>query len=127
VGYRKIPTIYTLDEIKGEPGLVVRMKTISFGKVRRLLALMDSDTNDSEVMGEISSQLVANLVSWNLEKEDGTVWPETLESIDEQEYELVLGMVNAWLDKITGTSEELGKDSSSGEKFPGQLPTMEAL
>lgn len=127
MGYRRIPTIYTLDKIKDEDGLIVRMKSISFGKVRRLIALLDGDTGNDEVMGAISDQLVANLVSWNLEDEHGVPVPETAQGIDDQDFDLILKIVESWLDQITGPDAELGKGSPSGASFPGQPLTMEAL
>lgn len=127
MGYRRIPTIYTLDKIKGEDGLVVRMKGISFGKVRRLIALLDGDTGNDAVMGAISDQLVANLVSWNLEDERGVPVPETAQGIDDQDFDLILKIIENWLDQITGPDAELGKGSPSGASFPGQPLTMEAL
>lgn len=127
MGYRRVPVIYTLDKIPGEDGLVVRMKTISFGKVRRIIALMDDETGDDSVMDEISDQVSKALVSWNLEDEEGDEVPATGEGMEGQDFDLVLKIVNSWLDAITGVSKDLGKDSSSGEKFPGQPLTMEAL
>ena len=127
MGYRRVPVIYTLDKIPDEEGLVVRMKTISFGKVRRIIALMDDETGDDSVMDEISDQVSKALVSWNLEDEDGAEVPATGEGMEGQDFDLVLKIVNSWLDAITGVSKDLGKDSSSGEKFPGQPLTMEAL
>ena len=127
MGYRKIPVIHTLDNVKGEEGLIVRMKSVSFGKVRRLLALIDGDTSDQTVMDEISSQFVANLVSWNLEDEDGEPVPTTAEGVDDQDFSFVMAVVNTWMDVITGPGPDLGKDSNSGGNFPGQPLTMEAL
>jgi hypothetical protein len=127
MGYRRVPVIYTLDKIPGEEGLIVRMKTISFGKVRRIIALMDDETGDDSVMDEISDQVSKALVSWNLEDEEGDEVPATVEGMEGQDFDLVLKIVNSWLDAITGVSKDLGKDSSSGEKFPGQPLTMEAL
>lgn len=125
MGYRRVPVIHTLDEIEGEEGLVVRVKSISFGKVRRLLKLMDDDTAD--VMDEISAQLVEALVSWNLEDEDEQPVPATAEGIEGQDFGLVMAIVNTWLSKITGVDDDLGKGSPSGPQFPGQPVTMEAL
>lgn len=127
MGYRKIPTIHTVDDVPGEEGLIVRMQSVSFGKVRQLVKLMDDDTGDEDVMNEIASVFVDKIVSWNLEDEKGVPVPTTLEAVDEQDFALVLGVVNAWLNKITGVGDDLGKDSSSGAKFPGQPVTMEAL
>lgn len=125
MGYRKIPTIHTIDDIPGEDGLIVRMQGISFGKVRRVTSLLDDEGDGA--LGEIGKLVVSKLVSWNLEDEDGRPIPVTEDEFDELDFALVLKIVNAWLDCMTGVSDELGKDSSSGVKFPGQPVTMEAL
>lgn len=127
MGYRKVPTIYDLEFEGALEGLNVRVKSVKFGKVRRLIALMDSDEKDVEVMEEITKSLVDAIVSWDYQDEHGNDIPATAEGIDELEFADVLAIVNAWLDKITGPTEELGKDSPSGSPFPGQPATMEAL
>ena len=125
MGYRKVPTIHTIDDIPGEDGLIVRMQGISFGKVRRVTALLDDEGDGA--LEEIGKLVVSKLVSWNLEDGDGRAIPVTIEEFDELDFQLVLKLVNAWLDRMTGVSDDLGKDSSSGVKFPGQPVTMEAL
>jgi len=122
MGYRKVPTIYTLDDINGEDGLIVRMKGIRVGKLRRLIS-NDSDDN----VGEVLDLLLEGLVSWNLEDENGAPVPMTLEGLESQELPMITAIVDSWTDKVTGVSDELGKDSPAGEKFPGQPLTMEAL
>lgn len=125
MGYRKIPTIHTIDDIPGEDGLIVRMQGISFGKVRRVTALLDAEGDGA--LEEIGKLVVSKMVSWNLEDESGVPIEPSVEALDELDFSLVLKLVNAWLDRMTGVSEELGKGSSSGERFPGQPVTMEAL
>lgn len=125
MGYRKIPTIHTIDDIPGEDGLIVRMQGISFGKVRRVTALLDAEGDGA--LEEIGKLVVSKMVSWNLEDEHGTPIEPSVEALDELDFSLVLKLVNAWLDRMTGVNEELGKGSSSGERFPGQPVTMEAL
>lgn len=125
MGYRKIPTIHTIDDIPGEEGFVVRLQSISFGKVRRVTALLDSEGDGA--LEEIGKLVVSKIVSWNLEDGDGQPVPVTVEEFDELDFSLVLKVVNAWLDRMTGVSDDLGKDSLSGAKFPGQPVTMEAL
>ena len=130
MGYRRIPTIYTLDTIKEEEGLVVRMSSIRLGKLRRLMKLTADDGADDGGIGEILDMFRENLVSWNLEEfEDGSPVPTSKEAIEEQEVELIMRIVEAWMDRMTGTDGpgDLGKDSTSGEKFPGRPLTMEAL
>lgn len=129
MGYRRIPTIYTLDSIRDEEGLVVRMTSIRLGKLRRLMALTSDDSGD-DGMGEILDLFGQSLVSWNLEDfETGAPVPTTKEAIEDQEVELVMRIVEAWMSEMTGTDgpNDLGKGSTSGEKFPGQPLTMEAL
>lgn len=125
MGYRKVPTIHTIDDIAGEDGLIVRLQGISFGKVRRVTSLLDNEGDGA--LGEIGELVVSKLVSWNLEDEHGQPIPVTQEEFDELDFALVLKIVNAWLDRMTGVGDDLGKDSSSGVKFPGQPVTMEAL
>lgn len=129
MGYRRIPTIYTLDSIKGEDGLIVRMKAIKLGKLRRLMQLTADESADDTSVGEILDLFQESLVSWNLEGEDGVPIPITKEGVDDQEIEPIMKIVEAWMDRMTGTEgkNDLGKGSTSGEKFPGQPLTMEAL
>lgn len=128
MGYRKIPTIYTLTDFEDEPGLIVRMKAIKLGKVRKLVRLTDNENaNDLETLDEIFTLVEEGLVSWNLETEDGTPIPADMGGIEEQELPMLLTVLNAWLEQMTGVDKDLGKDSPSGENFPGRPLTMEAL
>lgn len=130
MGYRRVPTIYTLDSIPGEDGLIVRMSSIRLGKLRRLMALTSDDTADDEATGQILDLFAESLVSWNLEDfETGLPVPTTKEGVEDQEIELVMRIVGAWMDRMTGTDGpgDLGKGSTDGEKFPGRPLTMEAL
>jgi len=124
---RRIPRIYTL-EFDGElEGLTVRVKSIKFGKVRELLALMDAENQDAETMDEIARMLAQSIVSWDFEDEYGQPIPVTQEAVDDLEFGEVMAITNKWLDNITGPTPDLGKDSNSGGNFPGQPLTMAAL
>lgn len=130
MGYRRVPTIYTLDSIPEEDGLIVRMSSIRLGKMRRLMVLTGDDSADDAAMGEILDLFQTSLVSWNLEDyETGAPVPTTREGVEEQEIELIMRIVSAWMEEMTGTDgpDDLGKGSTDGGKFPGRLPTMELL
>lgn len=128
MGYRKVPTIYTLDKIPDEDGLVVRMKAIKIGKIRKLVRLLGLDDDQMlEALDELFSLLSEGLVSWNLEDEDGAPVPTGMEGIEELELPFLLKVLNCWLENMTGVDEDLGKGSPSGESFPGRPLTMEAL
>lgn len=126
MGYKKVPVIHTLNEIEGEDGLVVRVKSVSFGKVRKLMRLTGADDEDESSVEEIAKMFLDALVSWNLEDDEGPV-PTTAEAVEEQDFDFIMKIVNAWLGRMTGPDEELGKGSSGGEKFPGRPLTMELL
>ncbi len=124
---RRIPTIYTLIFDGDLEGLTVRIKSIKFGKVRQLLALMDQEDKDTETMDEIAKMLADSIVSWDFQDEDGNDIPVTAEAVDDLEFAEVMAITNKWLDQITGPDAELGKGSSSGGTFPGRPLTMDAL
>lgn len=124
MGYRKTPTIYTLTNVKDEDGLVVRMKAIRVGRLRKLMAVL---SDDEAQLDEMFSLLLEGLVSWNLEDEDGVPVPTTMEGLEQQEIPLILNILTEWLENMTGPDQELGKGSPSGVQFPGRPLTMEAL
>lgn len=127
-GYRKIPRIYTLKFDNEFEGLEVRLKSIKIGEMRRMLRLIDADEdNTTEVLDGMVALISKGLVSWNLLEEDGSPTPATAEEVDELDFDLLKTILDEWLDQVSGPGEDLGKDSPSGEKFPGQPPTMEAL
>lgn len=130
MGYRRIPTVYTLDSIPEEDGLVVRMSSIRLGKLRRLMKLTADSSAGDEGVGEILDLFQESLVSWNLEEyETGAPIPTSKEGVEEQEVELIMRIVESWMDRMTGSDGpgDLGKGSTSGGQFPGLPLTMEAL
>ncbi len=124
MGYRKVPTIYTLKFDK-YPDLQVRLKGLRLGAMRRLIALGDNELNSH--LDEIIGMLAGAAVSWNLEDEDGREIPFNAQSLDDMELEFLMDIFNAWTDQLMGVDDDLGKGSNSGATSPVPLPTMEAL
>lgn len=127
MGHRKVPTIYTITDVKGLEGAVIRLKSIKVGKLRRLLAALESDADFSTVMTPIFTMVAEALVSWDLEDENGTPLPATLEGIEELELADIMGIISAWTERMTGVDPDLGKDSPSGEPSLELSGLMEAL
>ncbi len=136
MGFKKKTTIYELMFADAElEGLEVRAKSVPSGT---LLDLMDAASKvdvtvksfspgDLLAIKQLLTGFAEALVSWNLEEEDGTPVPPTLESVHAQEITFIMPIVTAWMDAVAGVSSDLGKDSGSGETFPeGSLP-METL
>lgn len=130
MGYRKVPIIHTL-EFEGQyKGLIVRMKSLKIGEMRKVLRLVNDDDekdNSIETLDAMVALIAKGLVSWNLEEEDGAPIGPSLDAVDDLEFDLLQEILSKWLDQISGPDEELGKGSSDGSLFPGLPPTMEAL
>lgn len=125
MGYRKIPTIHTLVFDGNLEGLVVRVKSLKMGDMRKLSKIMaDEDANTLE---ELPAFMIRSIVSWNLEDDNGVERPVNQETFDDLELDDVVAIANKWMDTMLGPDEELGKGSPSGAQFPGRPVTMEAL
>lgn len=127
MGYRRTPKVHLLDLEENYPGFVVRMKGLKIGKMRKLLAAMDDDVKTEDMIPEVSKLISESVISWNLEDDEGNPVEPTVEAIEDFELDMLMDLVNAWLNKVNGVSEDLGKGSQSGEQFPGRPVTMEAL
>lgn len=128
MGYKKVPTIYTIDKIDGAEGLTVRLKGLKVGKLRKLIRILEADERAlADILDEVFDLLSENAVSWTLEDEDGTPVEFDREGIEELELPQIFSLLGSWMDKMTSIGDDLGKDSTSGESFPGLPVTMEAL
>lgn len=128
MGYKKIPTIYELAfEDEDYEGLVVRMKSLKLGRVRKLAALTDDESVGGEDFSEMVDLFLEGFVSWNLEDEDDQPIEATREAVDDMEPQFFMDILMTWLDGMINVSPDLGKDSGSGATSPVPLPTMEAL
>jgi hypothetical protein len=130
MGFKRTPTIYTLENVDGNEGFTVRMKGLRIGEMRKVMAVLDSaDADDSlgNTLGQFVEIILKGAVSWNLEEEDGQPVAFDREGVESLELATLIGLVSEWIDALMGTSEDLGKDSLSGKQFPGRPVTMEAL
>lgn len=127
MGHRKKIKIITIDLNDRYEGLVVRMKSPSLGKLRRLMGTINRDELDTDLIDGIITLISEHLVSWTLEDEEGRELPATADEVGDLDMVMLLDISNAWVGNVTNVDADLGKDSQSGEQFPGQPVTMEAL
>lgn len=128
MGYkRKMNYLLKFEDDEFE-GLEVEVKGMSVKTALRVSTLLSEVDDEFNKELEESVQLLCDhLVSWNLENEDDEILPITLETLYEQDMPFVKELLSAWLEVAVGTSEELGKESNSGEtSLEGQIP-METL
>lgn len=130
MGYRRKTVVHALDLGEKYPGFEVTMKGLKVGEMRRLLRALSDDAETEQMIGEVTGILSTHTLSWNLEDEEGRPVQPTTEAFEDFDLDMLMGVVNAWLDKVNGTDiadTDLGKGSQSGEQFPGRPVTMELL
>ncbi len=112
-------------------GLEVVARSASVAAYRRIAELAStpfSSPPSAEDLIEIDNlyqAFAAQLVSWNLEEEDGTPVPATLAGLQDQDLPFAMAIILAWMNAVAGVSPPLPDTSSSGE-MEESLP-MEVL
>jgi len=108
-------------------GLEVRARSVPLGEFMSIVGLADTAEPGSEEMQRLFSGFVAQLVSWNLEAEDGQPVPADLEGLYSQDFEFAMQLVLAWIEAIASVPGPLGAASPSGETSPAPSLPMEPL
>lgn len=121
MGYRRERKVYQLrfaDEDMA--GLVVRARSVPLGQFMDLTAMAggagDGKVSADDIKGVIGlfAGFAEALIDWNIEDEDGTPVPATLEGVRSQDADFMLAVVMAWLEAIGDVSAPLGRTSSGG-------------
>lgn len=114
MGYKRNPKVYRLKFEDEYDGLEVMVRSLSMGQ------LISWKTGDRErdVTEEMVELLAERIVSWNLEDEDGTPVPPTLEAIKAEDNDLVFAIINHWTDAVRGVDAPLPESSPAGEPSP---------
>src|SRR4051794_14536511 len=107
-------------------GLEVRAKSVPMGEFLEFEEYAEKiDKGDVPATRALLGMFAGVLVSWNLEVETvvngETVTqpvPATLDGLLSQDLEFVLAVVDKWMSAAAGVPDDLGKGSTSGERFP---------
>ena len=113
MGFTPKRKIYTL-QFDQYDGLEVKVSGTSAGGYLELTELMDAAVADLGKAKPLLSLFADCLRSWNLEEEDSTPIPQTLDGILSLELDFVLEIIGAWVDAIAGVSDDLKEPSNSG-------------
>lgn len=127
MGHRKKITVITVDLNEKYEGLVIRMKSPTLGKLRRLMLTLEEDKLTHEMIGAVIDMIGSHLLTWTLEDEEGNELPATTEELEDLELNMILDIAHGWVGSVADVDDDLGKDSPSGDQFPGRPVTMEAL
>lgn len=138
-GYKRKQTIYRLKfeepDLEGLEVDTTGANLEEFVAIDRLInratgegaALEDDLSGMAAAMAEIKGLFAEHLVAWNLEEEDDTPVPATLESVRAQDDEFILDLVLAWADAVGGVSDPKELTSNGGSPFPVASIPMEPL
>lgn len=126
MGYKRNPKVYNLRFQDGEfEGLEVQVRSVSMGQLIAYRSGKDDGDKDSTV--ELVELLADRIIGWNLEDEDGTPVPPTLEAIKAEDNDLIFAVINQWMDAVSGVKAPLPQSSPAGEPSPVESIPMAPL
>lgn len=105
-------------------GLEVRMHGLSTGQYMDLFQLKEDAEEDGESRHQLFELMADRLVSWNVEHEDGSPVPATLDGVREQDLPFTMAIIDAWQQAIAGAPAPLPQGSPAGEpSLVASIPT----
>jgi hypothetical protein len=143
MGHVRKKKIHNLTWAEGDEnaGLEVSTRSVSGGALLDImeLAVKARETKDEKQAVQVVRALFTEfadkaLVSWNLEEPvddddpDGEVRPvpATLAGLLSQDLDFSQMIIETWIEAVSGTPGDLGKDSTSGVTFPEGQQVTEA-
>lgn len=135
MGYRRKRKVYVL---KFEDPELAELEVRAGGaSVEQLMDLMDlarfgaggakfSIEDMKEIKG-LFDLFASKLISWNLETEDGEPVPATVQGLRDQDMDLAMDLVMAWVGAVIGVSDPLEQSSTGGAPYPVESIPMETL
>lgn len=132
MGFVKEQTILKLvwDQDTKYPGLEVRAVESSTAEYLRVAKLSQRDRLSDEEIESICGMFARRLLSWNLETPDSEgvrPVPATLEGLLSQDFDFISAVIVRWATATSKIDEDLGKDSSSGDRSVEASIPMETL
>lgn len=123
MGYRRKVYRLVFDDEQHE-GLEVRARGISIDRAVKMLALGASlsgaagilaDTEEGAAQRErLYEGLAAVLLEWNVEEDDGTPVPVTVDGIRTVDWDIVMAIFEAWSTAVMGVGRPLPPSSTGG-------------
>lgn len=97
-------------------GLEIRVRSVPFGEYFALeeLAKRAGKSADMESVDELLAKLAGCITEWNLEDDDDQPIAPSVAALKDLEANLVLAIISAWLDGMSGVAVPLDKKSSGG-------------
>ncbi|MFD5814419.1 hypothetical protein [Streptomyces sp. NPDC127038] len=114
MGFKRNPKIYRLKWEDGDySGLEVSIRSLNMGQL--LEAKSGKSASGKDGLEGTVELLADRIVDWNLEDEQGTPVPATLEAMKGEDDDLILDIINKWMEAVSGVPAPLEMPSPSGE------------
>lgn len=126
MGYRPPRTTYVLDFGENYDGLEVKVRAGTLGNLMRIQTLSNKgdDLSEDEVE-EMFTRFATLLAGWNIEDDDGTPVPPTLDGLKGLEASLAMEIMRAAGAAIGGVAAPLENGSAGGgPSAVASLPTV---
>lgn len=125
-GYRRKTYVLRWPEGHVNHGLVVKLRGLSIKDlniVQSMRGVKTEDDLDEGMFGQVLGVLVDRMLSWNLTDDEDNPIPITAEVLLDEDFGMVVDILNAWTKAVTSVSDPLGGRSTSGATFPeGSIP-----
>ena len=119
MGYRRKKTM-TLRWVSGEmQGLEVEVRRVSVDTLFDVAATVDKRMASKENFRAAVNELVAFIVGWNYETDDGKPVPVSAETLLAEDADFTMAIFKAWADALGGVSAPLEQPSPDGELEAG--------
>lgn len=125
MGYKPKKKTYNLDFSGTDlDGLEVSLSGLSTGRLVEMMGLVGVADKNPEAALKLIDWYAEALQEWNVEDDDDQPVKLTRDNVLAQDIEMNLTVIKAWIQAVAGVTEELGKESTSGPRFPVvNLPT----
>ena len=110
-------------------GIRVSAGSIDTGTFLDLTSMMSGGITQEDInaVRKMFTQFAAVLESWNLEEEDGSEIPATVEGLYSLEFPFTIRLIKAWLNTVGSIPDPLERKSISGVTSLEESMTMETL
>lgn len=126
MGYKRGSKVYNLT-FEDFEGLEVRAKSMELGRFLDLIPLLDAGGFSKETLDKVFGDFSDVLLSWNVEEDDGTPTPTTVEGLYSLDLPEAIAIIEGWRDAIMGVAAPLEESSHDGELSPAVSIPMESL
>ena len=118
MGYRRQRKVFRL-RFEDEPGLEVHVYSVPLGTITGMLDMVKDLSAEgvrrggAEVLAQVDELFgvfVGALKEWNLELEDGTPVPATVDGLKTQDLDFCLELVLAWMEAVGDVSAPLKRN-----------------